>query len=395
VKKRLVVAVALACFIALSSTWAQTPQEIAKKAFASTALLLMENANGQMVALGSGFLVGDKQIATNYHVIEGASGGSVKLIGVSTKYRIEGIVAADPAHDLVILRVSIAGPKALTLSDSDKVQVGDTVYAVGNPLGLEGTFSQGIVSGVRAVGSDSLLQITSPISPGSSGGPVLNTTGQVIGVSVATFEGGQNLNFAIPINYLKMLMQNSSALKAFSASNAGPSSSSVSPKFEGTRDFFELVMTGTPQSVQAAIRKGADVNAVDKDGMTPLMWAAYNNRNPEVITTLLKAGADINATVSAGGTALMWAAQSNQNPEVITTLLKAGADINARNQSGLTALMYAAHKNENPEMIIALLKAGADAKAKDSAGRTAFDHAQDNEKLKGTDTYWKLSEARY
>ena len=68
----------------------------------------------------------------------------------------------------------------------------------GNPQGLEGTFSQGIVSSIRVLGADKILQITAPISPGSSGGPVLNEKGQVIGVSVATFRGGQNLNFAIP-----------------------------------------------------------------------------------------------------------------------------------------------------------------------------------------------------
>jgi hypothetical protein len=77
---------------------------------------------------------------------------------------------------------------------------------VGNPQGLEGTFSQGIVSGIREVGADRLLQITAPISPGSSGGPVLNAKGEVIGVSVATFRGGQNLNFAIPSDYLKTLL---------------------------------------------------------------------------------------------------------------------------------------------------------------------------------------------
>jgi hypothetical protein len=88
------------------------------------------------------------------------------------------------------------------------VAVGDEVYVVGNPQGLEGTFSQGIVSSVRQVGPDSLLQITAPISPGSSGGPVLSAQGKVIGVAVATFRGGQNLNFAVPASYLTPLLAN-------------------------------------------------------------------------------------------------------------------------------------------------------------------------------------------
>ena len=77
---------------------------------------------------------------------------------------------------------------------------------MGNPRGLEGTFSDGIISSVRPVGSDKLIQITAPLSPGSSGGPVLNRRGEVIGVSVLTIRDGQNLNFAIPSNYLKTLL---------------------------------------------------------------------------------------------------------------------------------------------------------------------------------------------
>lgn len=107
---------------------------------------------------------------------------------------------------MVILKVSAFSPQVLSLGDSDAVQVGEPVYAVGNPRGLEGTFSQGIISSIRKVGTDKLLQLTAPISPGSSGGPVLNSEGKVIGVSVATFRGGQNLNFAIPSNYLKTLV---------------------------------------------------------------------------------------------------------------------------------------------------------------------------------------------
>ncbi len=189
-----------------SSAQAQSAQEIAKKAFASTVLLVMEDASGQPLSLGSGFFVRDGQIASNLHVVEGGVRGYAKLVGQKAKYDIEGITAADPKRDLVVLKISAAGRPILPLGDSDAVQVGESVYAVGNPQGLEGTFSQGIVSSIREVSTDKLLQITAPISPGSSGGPVLNTKGEVIGVSVATFRGGQNLNFAIPSSYLKAVL---------------------------------------------------------------------------------------------------------------------------------------------------------------------------------------------
>jgi hypothetical protein len=115
-------------------------------------------------------------------------------------------VGLDFTNDLVLLTVKDAGSPSLSLADSQKMAVGDEVFVAGNPQGLEGTFSQGIVSGLRDVESGTLLQITAPISPGSSGGPVLNSEGNVIGISVATFTSGQNLNFAIPANYLASLL---------------------------------------------------------------------------------------------------------------------------------------------------------------------------------------------
>ena len=187
---------------------AQTVQEIARKAFSSTVLLVMEDVDGQPLSLGSGFFVGIGKIASNLHVVEGAVRGYAKQIGQKTKHDLQGIVAVDRKRDLVVLKIGDTDSSVLPLGDSDFVQVGESVYAVGNPQGLEGTFSQGIVSGIRSIGPDKLLQITAPISPGSSGGPVLNGSGEIVGVSVATFKGGQNLNFAIPSNYLKALIAN-------------------------------------------------------------------------------------------------------------------------------------------------------------------------------------------
>lgn len=181
----------------------QAAQQIAKKAFESTVLLVIEDANGQPVSLGSGFFISEGVIASNLHVVEGASRGYAKIVGQRAKFVIEGTVGIDQKRDLVLLKISAPRTPTLSLGDSDAVQVGEPIYAVGNPQGLEGTFSQGIVSSIRQVGSDKILQITAPIWPGSSDGPVLNAKGDVIGVAVATFRGGQNLNFAIPSNYLR------------------------------------------------------------------------------------------------------------------------------------------------------------------------------------------------
>ena len=189
-------------------TTIQTSQQIAKKALASTVLVVMEDANDQPVTSGSGFFVGRGMIATNLHVVEGVFKGYVKRVGADTKHRIEGIVAMNSQQDLAILRVSDIGASILPLGNSDKLQVGEPVYAVGNPKGyLEGTFTEGVVSGVREfqIGVRR-IQISAQISGGSSGGPVLNSSGEVIGVAVSKLTEGQNLNFAIPSNYLKELL---------------------------------------------------------------------------------------------------------------------------------------------------------------------------------------------
>ena len=203
----------LLVLVGTSLAHAQTVQEIARSALDSTVLLVMEDANGQPLSLGSGFFVRDGEIASNLHVVEGAARGYAKLIGQKTKHDIQGATGVDSKRDLVVLKISDPGAPTLFLGSSDTVQIGESVYAVGNPQGLEGTFSQGIVSSIREVGSDELLQITAPISPGSSGGPVLNAKGEVIGVSVATFRDGQNLNFAIPSNYLKTLLAKDGSIK--------------------------------------------------------------------------------------------------------------------------------------------------------------------------------------
>ncbi len=218
---------ALFLFCAMIAANAQSPQQIAKKALASTVLLVMEDANGQPLSLGSGFFVRNGQVATNLHVVKGASRGYAKLVGQKTKYDIEGITAVDAERDLVILKISVPGSQVISLGDSDTVQIGMPIYAVGNPRGLEGTFSQGIISSIRKVGTDKILQLTAPISPGSSGGPVLNGKGQVIGVSVATFRGGQNLNFAIPSNYLKKLMEQIGPVKPLSKAKSTVSKRSI------------------------------------------------------------------------------------------------------------------------------------------------------------------------
>ena len=206
----------LLLFCTLSITTAQTVPEIAEKALAATVYLEMQDSNSVMLGFGSGFFVRQNLIATNYHVIEGAAHGTAKLVGKHTTYTIEGVTATDKTNDLAILKVTAYGIKPLLLGNSDDVKIGETVYVAGNPKGLEGTFSDGIISSRRDKHIKERLQMTAPISLGSSGGPVLNSKGEIIGISYMTIESGQNLNFAIPSSYLKRLLAQAQPTKLLS-----------------------------------------------------------------------------------------------------------------------------------------------------------------------------------
>lgn len=222
---------------------AETPRELAARGFKSVVLLAMNDSNGQPLCIGSGFFVSDDVVATNAHVIQGSGSGSAKLVGQSQTFQVLGVLAVDAHADLALLKVSGKAP-SLALNHGPAPAVGDSVYVIGNPLGLEGTFSEGIVSGVRTTGTDSLIQMTAPISPGSSGGPVMDSSGEVVGVAVAFFKEGQNLNLAVPVAYLeRMLDARPSALAPLQSVSTQPSDSSSIVDGLGTRTEEGVVAT--------------------------------------------------------------------------------------------------------------------------------------------------------
>ena len=247
-------------------------EDIAEKALAATVYLEMKDKNGKTLGIGSGFFVKPNLIATNYHVIEGAAKGTAKLVGKYITYNIEGVTATDKTNDLALLKVTAYGIKPLALGDSDAVRIGATVYVAGNPKGLEGTFSDGIISSRRDKDTKERLQMTAPISPGSSGGPVLNKKGEVIGISFAVYKSldAQNLNFAIPSNYLKKLLNLSGTAKPFGPSNASISAETYflwgNTKYEledyigAIADYTKAIMS-KPDLVEAYYNRGlAKVN---------------------------------------------------------------------------------------------------------------------------------------
>ena len=244
----------------------QTVPQIAEKALAATVSLEMRDGNGAVLSRGSGFFIRSNLIVTNYHVIEGAARGTAKLVDSYRTYTIEGITATDKTNDLALLKVTVYGVKPLSLGDSNTVRIGETIYVAGNPIGLEGTISDGIISGRRDRYTKERLQMTAPISPGSSGGPVLNRKSQVIGVSVSGYHGLglQNLNFAIPSNYLKTLLTRSGIAKPFSQM-----SQSISAETHFIRGY---------EKAELGDYNGAITNYTKAIRLKPDFAAAYYNR---------------------------------------------------------------------------------------------------------------------
>jgi S1-C subfamily serine protease len=199
-------------FVVTTPAVAQTPQDLARQTLPSVVMIVMEDALGARIGQGSGFFVAADVVVTNFHVIKGAPRGHVALTGVPGKYQIAGVVSVDQPHDLAALKIAGVKGAPLRLGDTAPVVIGDEVYALGNPRGLEGTFSQGIVSAVREVESTAVVQITVPVSPGSSGGPLINRKGEVIGVVTSGVRDGQNLNFAVRAAYLPPLLSQPNAL---------------------------------------------------------------------------------------------------------------------------------------------------------------------------------------
>ncbi len=187
---------------------ALTIQELYRRASPAVVFITQVDAAGKVTSLASGFLVSSNGIiVTNHHVID-PDQGAVHLrvkIPRGDVYTDVRVIYAEERRDFAVITVKAAGLPAIPVADSDKVEVGDRVIAIGNPKGLELTLTEGIIESVRLDPKNGyrFIQHQAPISPGSSGGPLLNMKGEVIGINAFGFKDAQNLNGAIPINYVK------------------------------------------------------------------------------------------------------------------------------------------------------------------------------------------------
>jgi S1-C subfamily serine protease len=185
----------------------------------SVVLVTLYDDRGTKLGSGSGFFISaDGKLVTNHHVIEGAAKATVSMSD-GREIAVLRILADDPAHDIAVIQVEGGGYSPLPIGDTSALHVGDDIVVVGSPLGLSTTVSSGIVAAVREEGLSKEsrfdseddkkmvaawgLQITAPVSHGSSGSPILNGAGEVVGVAVAVLGEGENINFGVPTVFVK------------------------------------------------------------------------------------------------------------------------------------------------------------------------------------------------
>jgi hypothetical protein len=183
-----------------------TTAQIADRATPSVVVVENFNEDGEKAGQGSGYVFsGDGIVITNYHVIRGAKSLAVRIPG-QEPYRVDSVLAYEIDHDVAALQLTGSSLPALVTETVEEPKVGDRVVAIGAPLGLESTVSEGIVSALRNAGTMHIIQTTASISPGSSGGPLLNEYGKVIGLTTSTVRDGQSLNFVVSAKHVSGLL---------------------------------------------------------------------------------------------------------------------------------------------------------------------------------------------
>jgi hypothetical protein len=197
--------IAIAALFIVSSVFAQnkTPKEIAREISQAVVVIEALDERGNVTGQGSGFIVTPGgAVVSNLHVVAGAAMARVKLPNGDV-YKTADVVEVDDAKDIIVLKIKGFKLPTVALGDSDKTEVGESIVAISSPEGLANSLSTGVISGMRRLDTRRVFQITAPISQGSSGGALFNSSGEVIGIVTYFFKSGQNINFAVPINYAR------------------------------------------------------------------------------------------------------------------------------------------------------------------------------------------------
>ena len=200
---------AIAVFAAFTLTFGALAQDsksgVEKARTQSSAVVVLSSLDeaGRSLGQGSGFVVTPSgAVVTSLHVVRGATKVRVKFPSGDV-YLTDEIVDFDADKDIAIIKIKGFQLPVVTLGDSDKTDVGGQVIAISSPEGLTNSLTTGVISGVRRLSTHRVFQITAPISQGSSGGALFDDGGNVVGITSYILRSGQNINFAVPINYVR------------------------------------------------------------------------------------------------------------------------------------------------------------------------------------------------
>lgn len=183
-----------------------SPSQIFSRARPSVVVIVAADQNGQREALGSGFIVSHDRIATNHHVVEGMTEAYV-VFSDGSVMPVSKVIADSAQLDLIVLAAETGNRMSVAFGDEMALQQGDSVYALGAPKGLELTFTNGIVSSFRKSDAQFLIQTTAPIAPGSSGGPLFDSAGRVVGVTTSLLADAPGIYFSVGIGDVKRLLR--------------------------------------------------------------------------------------------------------------------------------------------------------------------------------------------
>jgi hypothetical protein len=182
----------------------QSPREIFNASVGSVVRVDVQRG------LGAGFVIGNDLIATNLHVVD-QTGEAKVMFRDGRSFPVTGVRGFDETADLAIVEVGAQDLHPLRLGNSDALGVGDRVYAIGNPLGFDYSMSDGLLAGLRDIQGTASLQVSAAMAPGSSGGPVLNDRGEVIGIARGVVPAGEDLGLATPVKALQALLERSAS----------------------------------------------------------------------------------------------------------------------------------------------------------------------------------------
>jgi tetratricopeptide (TPR) repeat protein len=249
--------------------------ELIRRVKPSVVSVIAYDAKGNIAVTGSGFFIRPGQVVTNLHVIEGAHHAEIRTFdGKGKTFAVEGILDVDLEGDLAILGIAIRTERAVRAVEISSVvpEEGEKIFVIGNPLRMEGSIADGIVSAVREVPNlAKVIQITAPISHGNSGSPLFNMKGEVVGIVTMVVTNGQNINLALASSRLATLQpEKLLSFEELAAKLRGsPQADSVSERwylnglnslwlgnYESALGYFEIAVNKNPGRAEAWIQVG-------------------------------------------------------------------------------------------------------------------------------------------